>query len=123
MQEDLKTARYLNLGTMRKNGILVNTPVWFAWADNKYFVFSARNAGKVKRLRNFSTANIAPCTATGKLLGEWIAAECSFAGPEEELLAYQLLKKKYGWQMYLTDFFSWLSGKINNRIVLVITTQ
>jgi hypothetical protein len=39
---------------------------------------------------------------------------------EEERKAYRLLVEKYGWQMRITNFFSWLTGKINHRSVIVI---
>jgi PPOX class probable F420-dependent enzyme len=121
MDDGLKNARYLNLGTFRRNGIQVNTPVWFAEEMDTYFVFSARNTGKVKRIRNSGKSRVAPCDVKGNLTGDWIDTECSFANPEQEARAYKLLKDKYGWQMSVTNFFSRLTRKIDNRVVLLIT--
>ena len=44
--------RYINLSTRKKDGSYVNTPVWFAQEGdtNKYYVYSLRNVGKVKRI-------------------------------------------------------------------------
>lgn len=120
MGNSLTNARYLNLGTFRKTGIQVNTPVWFAEDQDTYFVFSARNTGKVKRIGNSCKSRVAPCDAKGNLTGAWIDTECVVASPAQESLAYKLLKKKYGWQMSVTNFFSRLTGKINQRVVLVI---
>ena len=47
-------APYLSLKTFRKSGASVATPVWFAsTGHNQLHVFSAKNAGKIKRIRNF----------------------------------------------------------------------
>jgi len=120
MDDSLTNARFLNLGTFRKTGIQVNTPVWFAEDEDTYYVFSARDTGKVKRIRNSSRSRVARCDVKGNITGDWIDTECVMASPEEDSLAYNLLQQKYGWQMSLTNFFSRLTGKINNRVVLVI---
>ena len=48
----LDQAAYFSLATFRKSGVAVETPVWFAGDKQTYYVFSAGQAGKVKRLRN-----------------------------------------------------------------------
>ena len=121
MDDSLTNARFLSLGTFRKSGIQVNTPVWFAEDEETYFVFSARNTGKVKRIRNSGKSRVARCDVKGNVTGDWIDTECVIATPEQESLAYKLLQEKYGWQMSVTNFFSRLSRKIDNRVVLVIT--
>ena len=121
MATTLKTARYLNLATFRQNGDAVNTPVWFAERNGAYYVFSAGEAGKVKRLRNSSRARIAPCDMRGKLLGEWAEAHAVVVKDAAEAdAAYRALRDKYGWQMHLLDFFSRLGGKIGQRAVIRI---
>ena len=121
MIKALNNARYLNLATFRRNGESVATPVWFAERNGSYYVFSAGNVGKVKRLRNSSKARVAPCDMRGKLLGEWSDAEARLVseGPERDA-AYRALREKYGWQMHTLDFFSRLGGKINEREVIRI---
>jgi PPOX class probable F420-dependent enzyme len=121
MNDGLKNARYLNLGTFRSTGVQVNTPVWFAEDQGTYFIFSARDTGKVKRIRNSGRSRVAPCDVKGNLSGDWLDTECALANPEQESLAYKMLKNKYGWQMGVTNFFSRLTGKINHRVVLVVT--
>src|SRR5204863_2726711 len=63
--------RYLSLATFRKNGAEVRTPVWFASMNDKLYVFTAGNAGKVKRLRRSPRARIAPSDARGRVRGPW----------------------------------------------------
>ncbi len=121
----LQSASYMNLATFRKSGAQVNTPVWFADdpgdSQATLYVFSAGNAGKVKRLRNSATARVAPCSVTGTLLGEWHDAEAFLIdSPEEIRHAHQCLRKKYGWQMTGVDFMSFLSRKINKRAFIKV---
>ena len=47
---------YLSFATRKRNGDFVPTPVWFAADNGVYYLFSAGDAGKVKRLRTFSDA-------------------------------------------------------------------
>ena len=117
----LDNARYLNLATYRRNGTAVNTPVWFAEDNGSYYLFSASQAGKMKRLRNSAAARIAPCDGRGTLLGDWTDAHAHrVESVEEERKAYRLLMKKYGWQMRITNFFSRLTGRINHRSVILV---
>ncbi len=120
--ENLHSARYLSLATVRRNGKEVRTPVWFASAGkDKLYCFSASNAGKVKRLRHTNAVKLAICDARGGNCRDWINARAEIVIDEEECQrAYALLNKKYGLQMAVTNFFSWLTGKINNRVVIGI---
>ena len=119
---ELTDAKYLSLATWRKNGKEVRTPVWFAATTERvFYCFSAKGAGKVKRLRNSSRAAVASCDSRGGGLGEWRSAEAYIVSDSgEETNAYGLLREKYGWQIRVTDFFSRLTGRINNRTVIRI---
>lgn len=116
----LTQANFLNLGTYRKSGQVVNTPVWFAELEGLYYVFSASDAGKVKRLKNSSRATVAACTATGKLTGEWIDASAWLIEDQNKQMALRALHKKYGWQMAITDCLSKLTGKYSQRAYIAI---
>ena len=84
-----------------------------------FYMFSARDAGKVKRIRNFADIQVAPCTVSGKVTGAALPAQ---AWLEDDATitenAYTALQAKYGWQMVLLDFFSKLSGNFNKRQLL-----
>ena len=113
--------RYLSLATFRRSGEAVATPVWFAPDGDSYYVFSAGNAGKVKRLRNFSEARVATCTMTGKLTGPWRDTRAYVLDSRaDQQRALAALRRKYGWQMLGTDFFSRLSGKMARRAYIRI---
>ena len=121
MPSSLTNARYFSLKTFRKNGIGVATPVWFAEHQGTYYCFSASKAGKIKRLRRSSQAEIAPCDIRGKLLGDWLPAQATIVeNPEEIENAYAHLSQKYGWQMAMANFFSRLTGRIDQRTVIAV---
>jgi PPOX class probable F420-dependent enzyme len=110
---------YIALVTFRRDGRAVETPVWFAAHDGRLYAFSAGNAGKVKRLRNDPSVRIAPCSVGGRVRGDWIEGRGRRIGdPDRIRAAYAALRRKYGWQMRLTDFFSRLSGRIDQRAIL-----
>ncbi len=119
---ELSSSKYLSLGTWRKNGAVVDTPVWFAAGEDHLYVFSAGDAGKVKRLRNSSRARVAPCGATGKLTGEWTDATAEIVEDDAEIKsAHRALLRRYGWQMRMLDMGSRLGGKISKRAFIRIT--
>jgi PPOX class probable F420-dependent enzyme len=112
---------YINLATFRRSGKAVATPVWFAELDGKLCVFSEGKAGKVKRLRNSPRARVAVCDVRGKLRGEWIEAVARVVeDPETIERALAALRAKYGWQMWIADFFSRLAGRIDKRAIIEI---
>ena len=118
----LRGHRYLSLATFRRSGEKVATPVWFAEDDGKLYVFTAGDAGKVKRLRNSSRAEVAPCSVRGDLRGEWAPANATLVGDADTAArAYRALRRKYGWQMWLTDLGSRLTGRIGKRTVIEVT--
>jgi PPOX class probable F420-dependent enzyme len=116
--------RYLSLATFRRDGSEVRTPVWFAAADGRLYVFTAGASGKVKRLRRSSRARVAPCDARGRVRGEWRDATARLVTePASIERARAALRAKYGWRMRLLDLFSWLAGRIRHRAWIEIELQ
>jgi len=113
---ELDRHRYLCLATVRRNGSEVRTPVWFASADGKLYVFSAGNSGKVKRLRHSSRARVAPCDARGGVRGDWREVTARVV-TDRRLIerAHDALRAKYGWQLRILDLFARLAGRIERR--------
>ncbi|HEY6131804.1 MAG TPA: PPOX class F420-dependent oxidoreductase [Halioglobus sp.] len=117
----LEKSSYISFATRKRSGEWVATPVWFAADGDNYYVFSAGAAGKVKRLRNFNDARIAACTMTGTLTGEWLDTRAFVLDkPADRDTALAALRRKYGWQMLMTDFFSRLTGKMGRRAYIRI---
>jgi PPOX class probable F420-dependent enzyme len=63
------SARYLALGTSRRDGQVVWTPVWFAPAGDELLVLTDAGSGKVKRLRRHPGVRISPCDIRGRRSG------------------------------------------------------
>ena len=90
--------------------------MWFADADEKLYVFTAGESGKIKRLRHSSRARIAPSDARGGLRGEWRDASARIVtDPRTVDRAHAALRSKYGWQLQLADMLSRLTGRISRR--------
>lgn len=116
----LGAASYISLATFRKDGRRVATPIWAAPIDadddSQLAMFSDPNAGKVKRLRNSPTAEVALCDVRGKLLSEWVAARAFLIDSKKESTAAEhAIRQKYGWQSMLLDFTSRIGGRLNKR--------
>ncbi len=106
----------MSLATFRRSGAEVKTPVWFAAADGKLYVFTAGDSGKVKRLRRSPRVRIAPSDARGRVQGVWWDAAARVISDTRAIArARAALRTKYGWQMWLTDLFSRLTGRIQRR--------
>ncbi len=115
---------YISLVTYRKSGAEVATPVWVAEHNGLGYVFSAKNAGKVKRLRNNSEVKYASCDMRGKLMGPWSAGTGTLVTDQAEIDAmYEAFTAKYGWQMRITNFMSRLSGRYYQRDVIAIKPE
>ena len=71
----LESADYMLLITYRRNGTPVETPVPFVQAGGRVYVATRCDAGKVTRLEATGLATLAPCTASGRLLGTKVAAQ------------------------------------------------
>jgi len=97
--ESLSKAQYISLKTFRKSGDPLPTPVWFAEEGGKLYVMTLANAGKVKRIRNNNSVEVAPCDMRGNI-AEGVSyikgiAKMLPAG-EEANQANQKLNRKYG---------------------------
>ena len=118
---DLASEPYVTLATYRRNGAEVKTPVWMAGTGDRYYVFSAGDAGKVKRIRATSRVRLAACDLRGNVKSDWIDGEARIvAEPAEVAKALQALRVKYGFKMLFTNFFAKLSGRFYKRAYIEI---
>jgi PPOX class probable F420-dependent enzyme len=112
MKKCFENQKYLNLETFRKSGVGVKTPVWFVQNGEALFVRTLADSGKVKRIRNNTQVNIAPCKMDGALLAEWIpAAARELIDPAIDHMVDRLLDRKYG----LLKKVFYLAGGSNGR--------
>jgi len=87
--------KYISLTTFRRNGTGVATPVWFGERDDKLYVMTSSNLGKVKRLRQNLQVRVAPCTIRGTVTGPDFAATARFLPVEEHARARRIINGKY----------------------------
>ncbi|HEX9409050.1 MAG TPA: PPOX class F420-dependent oxidoreductase [Methylomirabilota bacterium] len=118
---DLDRHRYMSLATFRSNGAEVATPVWFAAADGGLYVVTAGESGKVKRLRRSSRVRVAPSDARGRVRGDWREGTARIlTEPRAIDRAHAALRTKYGWQVWLADALSRLTGRVRRRVWIEI---
>jgi PPOX class probable F420-dependent enzyme len=118
----LDTASYISLGSFKKDGSIVQTPVWVAPLDGKLVVFTLRETYKLKRVARNPKVRVAKCDVRGNILGQWFDGTCKIvedAAHEKE--AYAAFRDKYGLMMRLGDMMSTLTGRIKRRVMLEIT--
>jgi PPOX class probable F420-dependent enzyme len=117
----IEGGKYISFATRKRSGEFVATPVWFAPHEGSYYLFSAGNVGKVKRLRNFSQTRIAACTLRGVVTGDWLDSEAVLLESDADKdIALQALRHKYGLQMKIGDVFAKLSGKMAKRAYIKV---
>lgn len=97
--------KYINIETIRKNGLAVETPVWFLEDGGVLYVRTLANSGKVKRIRRHPQVRVAPCDMRGKLKAEWQTATAVLADEDTHQRINRMLRKKYGFTKALFDLF------------------
>jgi PPOX class probable F420-dependent enzyme len=89
---------FVSLGTYRKNGAVVATPVWIARDGDELVVTTERSTGKVKRLRNDPRVTLRPSSRMGRVAPDAIRVEGVARLDDDLRPANDALKAKYGWQ-------------------------
>jgi PPOX class probable F420-dependent enzyme len=114
--------RYVSLETFRKDGTGVKTPVWVAPLEGHLVIFSEGKSYKIKRLRNSPKVRVAACDVRGRVRGEWLEGTARILDdPARIALAHQALRRKYGFQAAVTDFFAWVAGRTARRAYIEVT--
>lgn len=110
--EWLQHHQYVSLTTFKKSGEPVATPVWFATAGGKVYLYSQLNAGKMKRVRNNPRVEVAPCTFRGTLTGPNIGATAVELGVDQAAFVHDLLNRKYTWKKRLFELGAMIPEKL-----------
>jgi PPOX class probable F420-dependent enzyme len=118
---DPATEKYVSLATYRQNGVEVKTPVWIARVAGRYYVFSAGDAGKVKRIRATPRVRLAACDVRGNVRSDWIDAHARIVLDPALIAGARIaLRRKYGLLMRLTDVMATMTGRIRRRAYIEI---
>ena len=118
----LNDHQYMSLTTYRKDGTPKPTPVWFYDNNDTLFVLTNSDSYKVKRIRNNSDVQVAPCDARGSLLSDEIATgQAQIVEPHTERGQYmnEKLIQKYG---LLYRAFRWM-GKLRGSETVFIEIE
>ena len=94
--ERLGRGSYLLVTTFRKDGTPVPTPVWVGRDGDELIVWTQSKAGKVKRVRNNPTVELAACDVRGKARGETVKGTARILDAAGTERGRQVLRKKYG---------------------------
>jgi PPOX class probable F420-dependent enzyme len=105
-------ARYILLTTFRRNGAAVGTPVWFVEADGLLLVWSAADAGKVKRIRANGRVTVSVCTVNGRATTDPVEGTARVLPAEDGAAIQRLLNTKYGIVKRVLDLFSGIGRRI-----------
>ena len=97
-EQVLAGSRYILLTTLRKDGTPVPTPVWSVSVDGQLWVWTAPNAGKVKRIRRNGGIRVVPCTLRGRPRGVPVPGWAELIEKQEAIRVLDALVAKYGWQ-------------------------
>ncbi|MBW4720054.1 PPOX class F420-dependent oxidoreductase [Saccharothrix obliqua] len=88
--------KYLLLTTFRKSGVPVPTPVWAVRRGTSVYVWSAAQAGKVKRIRNNPAVTVAPCDVRGNPTGPPTSARATVLDDRGSAEVRALIAREYG---------------------------
>jgi PPOX class probable F420-dependent enzyme len=94
--ERLGSGKYVLLTTFRRDGRAVPTPVWIARDGEELRTTSLTKAGKVKRIRNNGTVEVAACDVRGNPRGPMLKATARLLDAKGTDHTRTLLKRKYG---------------------------
>ena len=96
MEEKLLKSKFICLETYKKSGEAVRTPVWFTVEGGKVYFHTPIKSGKVKRLRRNPYLRLAPCTRTGKVIGEWLKGKAVELDERESNRIIKLVNSRLG---------------------------
>ncbi len=111
--ETLARGRYLSLTTFRRDGTPVATPVWLARQGDELVVFTAKSAGKAKRLRNGDRVLLAPCDMRGRVTGDAVEGTARLQDEAETAATIGLIRRRYG---VLGRLLFWWEGRRSRNL-------
>lgn len=94
--EVLAAGKYLSLGTHRRDGSLVRTPVWLVREGDRLLVTTQGSSGKVKRIRANPAVLLAPCDARGRLRGAEVPGTALLTDAVETGRVTDSVRRRYG---------------------------
>lgn len=106
---------FVSLGTYRKTGELVATPVWIARDGDDLVVTTNRETGKVKRLRRDPRVTLRPCTRTGEVADNAVTVTGAARLDDGLAAGNRALGAKYGMQYKVVTGFGGLVRRLTRK--------
>ena len=101
----LRGHTYVSLTTFRESGEAVSTPVWFAISDDRIYVGTDPESGKMKRIRNNPRVLLTVCDPWGRTRGQSIEGVARPLGGEAPDVAWRALFGKYRLELGAAHLF------------------
>ncbi len=98
---EIAGSSFVSLGTYRKSGALVATPVWIAPDGADLVVTTEIATGKVKRLRRNPAVSLRPCSRMGHVDADAITVMATAQFDDDPHAGSAALAAKYGLQYRL----------------------
>ncbi|WP_199433548.1 PPOX class F420-dependent oxidoreductase [Qaidamihabitans albus] len=118
----LAREKYLLLGTFRKNGDRVDTPVWAARDGGDLVIWTERAAGKVKRIRRDPRVEVTACDLRGrKTHGPSHTGTARVLDEDGTTRTRQAIARKYGLLGRITMFTSRLRGGSERTVGVAVS--
>lgn len=92
----LTTGNYLQITTFRRDGTPVPTPVWVGRDGDEVIIWTGSTTGKVKRIRNNGSVELAACDLRGRPRGPVVKGTARILDAAGTERGRTLLKRKYG---------------------------
>jgi hypothetical protein len=119
----LRGEQYISLVTFRKNGEGVPTPIWFALHGDRLYFMTIADSGKIKRIRNNSHVEFAPCDRAGTIHGPKRSGKAFLLAGDAAEAADRALNRKYGLMKRLFDIGMGLTGTARKRVYVEILAE
>ncbi|WP_410588490.1 PPOX class F420-dependent oxidoreductase [Amycolatopsis sp. lyj-23] len=117
----LAAERYVVLTTFRRDGRAVPTPIWVAGRGGELVMWSVREAGKVKRIRNGGRVEVQACDVRGrKTYGAKVSGQARLLDAAETEEVRRAIARKYGIVGRVTMFFSKLRGPADRTVGIAV---
>ena len=110
--------KYVTIGTTKRSGETVSTPVWIVELAGGVIGFvTDADSGKVKRIANFPEVTIQPCDARGRVSEgtEPVAATASIVRGADVDPFGRALRAKYGLMVPVVDGWYSIRNAVTRR--------
>jgi PPOX class probable F420-dependent enzyme len=118
--EQLGSEKYVLVTTFRKDGRAVPTPTWVVPDPAGLAVWTPRDAGKVKRIRNSGRVTVAPCDVRGNSSGDPVEGRARIGDQADRLRVGKALTRKYGLMGRLVLLGSRLRRGVHGTVAVLI---